>query len=132
MLRRFMSKVECSHAGCDVWTGSRRKDGYGRFRIDGKTQLAHRVSFEIWKGPIPNGMDVCHRCDNPSCVNPVHLFLATHVGNMQDKIKKRRDHNQQKTHCPQGHEYTPANAYTAPGTNSRACRTCRCIRKNHG
>ena len=75
---------------CWNWQGSKDKDGYGKFCHDGKHLRAHRASYEIHKEPIPKGMMVCHTCDNPSCVNPEHLFLGDSKLNMVDMVHKNR------------------------------------------
>jgi HNH endonuclease len=75
---------------CFIWYGSKFKSGYGRIRIKGKIYRANRVAFLIKKGEIPNGFCICHSCDNPSCVNPDHLFLGTHKENMDDMSIKTR------------------------------------------
>lgn len=73
---------------CWEWRGARTEDGYGRF---GAHWRAHVVSWELNHGrPVPPGMQVCHHCDNPSCVNPWHLFLGTHQDNIDDKMRKGR------------------------------------------
>lgn len=76
--------------GCWDWTGFKNSVGYGYFRLNGKSKLAHRVSWEIHVGEIPNGLCVLHKCDNPKCVNPLHLFLGTNQDNINDKVAKNR------------------------------------------
>jgi hypothetical protein len=86
---RFWSKVDKS-ADCWLWTGAQKGGGYGAFRFEGKGELAHRVSYSLSYGPIPDGMLVCHTCDVKACVNPSHLFLGTHSDNMLDMVAKGR------------------------------------------
>ncbi len=86
---RFWSKVTKTHS-CWLWTGAKKIDGYGQFGVLNKTQQAHRVSWELHYSPIPPGLHVLHRCDNPPCVNPAHLFLGTNADNVKDRIEKGR------------------------------------------
>ncbi len=89
-LRRFWRAVAVA-GGCWEWHGHRNRQGYGRMKRDGRRVAAHRVSWEVHFGPIPDGMLVCHRCDNPPCVRPDHLFLGTVSDNNHDMIAKGRD-----------------------------------------
>jgi hypothetical protein len=71
--------------GCWIWSGSKDPDGYGNIRDGQKMKRAHRVSWELHNGPIPSGVHILHKCNNPSCVNPEHLKLGNHTENMQDR-----------------------------------------------
>lgn len=90
---RFWAKVDRS-GECREWRGTRDRHGYGIIKIrsgnDAKTKRAHRVAWELINGAIPDGMYVLHRCDNPPCCNPTHLFLGTHADNMDDMKAKGR------------------------------------------
>jgi hypothetical protein len=89
---RFWARIDTS-GECWVWMGSRTRFGYGRFPIRGQYRPAHRIAWEMAHGPIPEGMCVCHTCDNPWCVNVDHLFLGTIADNNADMMKKGRLRN---------------------------------------
>ena len=97
LAERFNKKwIENPKTGCWDWTGAGDgRKGYGKIKVAGKKQGAHRVSYELHIGPIPEGEGhhgtcVCHRCDRPCCVNPAHLFLGTMADNMRDRRQKGR------------------------------------------
>jgi hypothetical protein len=82
-MERFVAYVQKT-SGCWLWTASLTSTGYGQMMVHGKKQKAHRVSWEIHHGPIPDGMCVCHACHNPRCVKPEHLYLGTQSDNVAD------------------------------------------------
>ena len=98
LLDRFQEKVEISKDNewngtpCWDWTATRDTKGYGQISIESKTTRAHRVSWEILRGEIPEGLLILHRCDRPCCVNPDHLFLGTSQDNADDKVLKDRQY----------------------------------------
>lgn len=122
---------------CWEWTKAKDKDGYGLITINSVVRRVHRVSFEEFNGPIPNGLSVLHSCDNPPCFNPSHLEAGTSQKNRQDAFargritaeamkewfKKRtaRRHAAQ-THCKHGHEFNEKN--TRWKGTARSCREC--------
>ena len=90
---RFEEKfIPEPNSGCWLWVAADRK-GYGAFWYEGSHSPAHRISYALYKGEVPDGLHVCHRCDTPACVNPDHLFLGTHTDNMRDKVAKGRERN---------------------------------------
>ena len=86
-LANFWNRVHKTET-CWLWTGSIRPNGYGT--IGRKGISTHRLAWELTYGPVPQALQVLHHCDNPPCVNPLHLFLGTHIDNMKDKSQKGR------------------------------------------
>jgi len=78
------------NSGCRLWLGAEAGKGYGRISIGNKNFRAHRISWEVHRGPIPIGLVVCHKCDVRACINPEHLFLGSQVDNIIDAITKGR------------------------------------------
>lgn len=117
----FWARVRKSD-GCWTWTGYVRKDGYGTYNFI----LAHRIAFEVHKGPIPPGLTIDHLCRNRRCVNPDHLECVSIGENVLRGIGPAAM-NARKTHCLSGHEYSPSNTLISK-EGYRACRRCNAER----
>lgn len=77
-------------AGCWIWIGALGPKGYGSINFEGAMRSAHRVAYRVWVGPIPEGLDVLHRCDVRPCINPAHLYAGSHAQNMRDMADRMR------------------------------------------
>jgi hypothetical protein len=122
--QRIMARVTVA-GECWEWDSISHVDGYGRFRMGGRQWLAHRASYTVLVGPIPEGLNIDHLCRNRRCVNPEHLEPVTQSENL--KRSPLMDRHSHKTHCPRGHAYEGDNVRLS-GVH-RHCRTCDSMRR---
>lgn len=128
---------------CWEWTGSRSRNGYGETSFLGRRFLAHRLSYVLAIGPFDSTLFVCHRCDNPPCVKPSHLFLGTAKDNAQDCLRKGRwdknpkpgfeklwNERRARTQCRNGHEYVDGSFVLRKG-KGRTFRECLICMRAH-
>lgn len=132
VMARFWMKVKPGDNGCWLWTASVRPltpygdpgDGYGQIHINGTMRTAHRVAYEMFHGPIPEGLVLDHLCCVPACVNPGHLEAVTVMTNTMRAVSSPASRNALKTECPAGHSLSGTNLYVEP-SGKRGCRECR-------
>ena len=118
---------------CRVWSLSKTRGGYGKINVGGRTPGTHCTAYELWVGPIPEGLQVNHHCDQRDCIRPDHLYAGSQLDNIADMVARGRQSNgrSSKTHCKSGHEFTSENTYAWHGM--RQCRECkRCHQVNRG
>ena len=132
--QNFWSHVAKTPNECWLWTARKWGDyGVMRHPENNTTCGAHRFSWELHFGPIPDGMFVLHHCDNPPCVRPDHLFTGTQLDNMRDRQSKGKygpppfdpGWQAEKAHCKSGHPFDSLNTYRYPNGRGRICRACR-------
>lgn len=129
---RFWAKVEKTD-GCWIWRGYKNSRGYGAFSFRYKengikkfaSYRAHRIAYELLIGEIADGYVACHKCDNPSCVNPDHIFIGTSLDNYRDCMSKGRARFQNKKFCKNGHERSGENVII--NGNKTICKLCQRI-----
>lgn len=120
---RFFSKVNKTE-NCWLWTAATRRTGYGAFKLLGKVVDAHRFSYKYHFGEIPDGLYVCHTCDNRLCVNPEHLFLGTPKENHADGVQKGRIKPNSNKHLI---KHPSISAYNIRGCRCAECKAIRSI-----
>lgn len=130
---RFFAKVMQPAYGsaCWTWIGGKDNHNYGVFQVAvGDIDRAHRAAWRLFRGEIPDGLWVLHKCDSPSCVNPDHLFIGTNADNVADKMRKGRHAEGNKTHCKRGHSLAADNVYSvqSPRGTRRMCKECLRVR----
>lgn len=118
----LIERIHVPDEPCWIWRGYLNKKGYGILRLHGHARFAHRVAYEALVGPIPDNHEIHHKCWNRSCVNPAHLEAVTHAVNLRESHCVSAI-NAAKTHCINGHEFTPENTYVS--NRGRQCRECR-------
>lgn len=127
-LAKLKARSLVTEAGCWEWQGFRHLKGYGAMCYRGRNQRTHRIAYVCAKGPIPPGMMVLHKCDNPPCCNPDHLYVGDGFDNMRDASRKGRINYQKITHCKNGHPLAETAKWRGE-KNPRVCSVCARIRQ---
>ena len=123
---RFWTKVTVDpDSNCWLWTGALNSRGYGQWAVEGVSKSIHRLTYEAFRGDIPEGLTIDHLCRVKHCCNPWHMEVVTVAVNNQRKVGAG---SPSATHCLRGHEYTPENT-AHNGAGNRYCRTCNNARK---
>lgn len=121
---RLMSRMRITESGCWEWTGTKRRGGYGQISVHSRQRKTHRLAYELFIGPIADGLLICHHCDNPPCFNPQHIYAGTPLDNGRDMAERRR---RLRETCFAGHPLTKDNVVRpdAGGAGFRRCKACR-------
>lgn len=131
-LRRVRSNAVRNERGCLIWQGSVNDAGYAQTNYRAETIRVHRTIYQVFHGvKLDSKTAVCHSCDERRCIEITHLWRGTWQDNLRDCAAKNRHTNGAKTHCKQGHEYTPENTMISDagkGRTRRNCRICHRIR----
>lgn len=131
LLNVALSNYEINSKGCHIYQGSKDKDGYPQYVLGNKENAKcyrlHRLILARKSDKAYEELNLaCHTCDNPSCINPDHIFEGTYKDNNRDSASKGRTYGQQFLECPQGHPYNEENIYRRPDNpNKRDCKICR-------
>ncbi|MFF5568085.1 HNH endonuclease signature motif containing protein [Streptomyces sp. NPDC012623] len=120
---RFLATVTDAPGGCWQWTGYLMPNGYARISVDGERQYAHRISYEAFVAPIPDGLVIDHLCRNRGCVNPAHLDAVTQRVNVL-RGESHAATRARQVSCLRGHRFDTTNTYVA-SNGTRKCRRCR-------
>ena len=125
-MQRMFNGSKLVSSGCVEWVGSKRSHGYGQISYMGESVTTHRLSFMFANGfkRLTSKQYICHSCDNPSCINPEHLWLGDAKSNSQDCVKKGRHRKAVNTQCRYGHAFSGHNLMINNKTGIRRCRTC--------
>lgn len=119
-----MPQIKVAPSDCWEWQGHTNALGYAECGFGGRTWIVTRLMYCATQGDFDPQMDICHTCDNPPCINPLHLWLGTRKQNSRDCIEKGRHYKAVRTHCPRGHSYAEHGRPHSRNPNWRTCTAC--------